>query len=146
MKNIIIFSADRSRVISSQDYNSEFAERLTEQGVPHKVIDSDDANEYWWGDYATGEVRSLNDVPLIEEVAIDEVVNKQILVKYPVHKQLNIIAECLENAGIPLTDEFVAMRNYVKQKVTNHNNAVQTYKDQPDVYSFYPKPLPPEDE
>lgn len=146
MKNIIIFSADRSRVISSQDYNSEFVERLIEQSVPHKVIDLDDANEYWWGDYASGEVRSLNDIPLIEEVAIDEVVNKQILVRYPVHKQLNIIAECLENAGIPLTDDFVAMRNYVNQKVNNHNNAVQTYKDQPGVYSFYPKPLPPEDE
>ena len=146
MKNIIIFSTDRSKVISSQDYNSEFAERLTAQGVPHKVIDLDDANEYWWGDYATGEVRSLNDVPLIEEVAIDEVVNEQILVKYPVHKQLNIIAECLENAGIPLTDDFIAMRNYTKQKITNHNTAVQTYKDNPDVYSFYPKPLPPEDE
>ena len=81
-----------------------------------------------------------------EEVAIEEVINKQILVKYPVHKQLNIIATCLEAAGIPLTSEFTEMREYINQKSVNYNSALQTYKDNPSVYSFYPKPVAPEEE
>ena len=68
------------------------------------------------------------------------VVNKEILVEYPVHTQLNIICRCLEEAGIPLTEEFVQMRDFIKTKAENHNAAKETYKDNPEIYAFWPKP------
>jgi hypothetical protein len=132
--------------MTAQPYDAEFEARLTFGDIPHKVLDYDIENEYYWGDFDNGGIRSLNDYPLLEEIAIDELTNKEILSKYPVHAQLNIIANCLNAAGIPLTPEFTEMRNWINQKAAKHNQAIQTYKENPDVYSFNPKPIPPVDE
>jgi hypothetical protein len=32
------------------------------------------------------------------------------------------------------------MRDFIKQKVENHSSAKQVYKDNPDIYAFWPKP------
>lgn len=145
-KMIIVFNRDGSKPVTAQPYDSQFESNLVAGNLKHKVLEYDTDNEYYWGDFNSGGIRSLNDVPIIEELAIDELTNKQILVKYPVHKQINIIAECLEQAGIPLTDAFTEMRNYVNQKVTNHNTAVETYAENPNTYSFNPKPPAPADD
>jgi hypothetical protein len=145
-KMILIFNTDGSKLITVQDYDSEFESNLIAGNLKHKVMEYDIDNEYYWGTFDSGTIRSLNDYPLLEELAVEELTNKSILIKYPIHKQLNIIAECLENAGIPLTDEFIAMRTFVKGKADNHNTAVQTYKNNPGVYSFVEKPALPTDE
>lgn len=137
---IIIFNDTNSTAITAQPYDADFESNLIAGGITHKVVDYDIANEYYWGDYATGGIRSLNDYPLLEELVQEEATNKQILAKYPVHKQLNIISKCLTEAGVPLTAEFIEMRDWINLKATNYNNAIQTYKDNPNVYSFYPKP------
>lgn len=145
-KMIIVFDREGTKPITAQPYDSQFETNLTTGNIPHKVLDYDVENEYYWGNHATGSIRSLNDVPIIEELAIDELTNKQILVQYPIHKQINVIADCLEQAGIPLTDAFTEMRNYVNQKVVNHNTAVKTYAENPNTYSFNPKPPAPADD
>jgi len=142
-KMILIFGEDKTQVMTAQPYDSQFEARLIFGDIPHKVMEYDIENEYYWGDFDTGGIRSLNDYPLLEEIGIDELTNKEILSKYPIHKQLNIITDCLMSAGIPLTPEFTEMCNWINQKVSNHNQAIQTYKDNPNVYSFNPKPLPP---
>ena len=139
---IVVFNEDASAAIMWQPHDADFEAGLVAQGIQHKILDFDPDNEYYWGDYATGGIRNSNEVPLVEEVAVDEVVNKTILSRYPVHKQLNIIAECFAAAGIPLTDDFTEMRNWINTKISNHNSAVQAYKDKPDVYSFNPKAPP----
>jgi hypothetical protein len=50
------------------------------------------------------------------------------------------MADCIEKAGIPLTAEFIEMRDFIKQKVENHNTAKQVYQENPDIYAFWPKP------
>ena len=143
---ILVFNKDGSQVISAQPYDETFESGLKAGGVKHKVLFYDIENYYYWGDYDNGGIRSLNDQPLLEELAIDELTNKRILAKYPVHKQVNIIAECLAAAGIPLTPEFAEMRDFINAKVASHNQAIQSYKDNPDVYSFFPKPPAPVEE
>lgn len=138
-QKIVIFDKDGTRPISIVDYAEHFAANLTTADVKFRVEAIGD-DDYFWGDFATGRVFDKHEKPLIDELAIDTIINKEILSKYPVHTQLNIIAECLENAGIPLTADFIEMREFVKQKVDNHNTAKQIYKDNPDIYAFWPKP------
>ncbi len=138
-QKIVIFNNDGSQVISVQDFDQGFADRLAETDVKFKSV-SVGANEYYWGDYATGRVVDKHELPLIDEVAIDMVVNKEILIEYPIHTQLNIICNCIEAAGIPLTEEFVQMRNFINTKAANHNAAKDTYKANPEIYAFWPKP------
>jgi len=142
-KLLLVFNTDGSSVISAQEYDAEFEAGLISGNVKHKVLEYDNQNEYYWGNYDTGSIRSLNDYPIMEELALDELVNKTILNKYSIHKQLNIISECMEQAGIPLTEDFQAMRAFIKEKTTNHSSAIQTYKNNPDTYSFVPKPETP---
>lgn len=142
-KIILVFATDGSKVMTAEPYDAQFEQNLSTSNLKYKVLEYDAENEYYWGDFDTGSIRSLNDYPLLEEIGIDELTNKEILSKYPVHKQLNIITNCLISAGIPLTPEFTEMHNWINQKVSNHNQAIQTYKDNPSVYSFNPKPLPP---
>lgn len=145
-KMILVFNNDGSRLVVIQPYDENFETNLKSGNIKHKVLEYDIDNEYYWGDFSTGSIRSLNEQPLLEEISIEELVNKQILARYPVHKQLNIISKCLENAGIPLTSEFVEMRNWINTKADNHNSALQTYKDNPNIYSFVPKPELPSEE
>jgi hypothetical protein len=138
-QKIVIFNKEGTNPLSVQDYDEQFVANLTAGGIKHRVETIGD-NEYFWGDFATGRVVDKHEVPLIDELAIDVLINKEILANYPVHAQLNIMADCLEQSGIPLTEDFIEMRNFIRQKVENHNNAKQVYKENPDVYAFWPKP------
>ncbi len=138
-QKLIIFNSDGSRVVSVQDFEQEFADRLTASSIKFRSENVGN-NEYFWGDFSTGRVVDKHEMPLIDEVAIDTVVNKEILLRYPVHTQINILAQCLEAAGIPLTAEFTEMRDFINTKAANHNEAKETYKANPDLYAFWPKP------
>jgi hypothetical protein len=138
-QQIVIFDKTGSHAISVMDYSEQFATNLSNTGVKYRV-ENIGPEEYFWGDFATGQVYDKHEKPLIDELAIDTIINKEILVKYPVHAQLNIIADCIEKAGIPLTDDFVEMRDFIKQKVENHNTAKQVYQENPEIYAFWPKP------
>ena len=138
-QQIIIFDKTGSHAISVMEYSEQFATNLSNTDVKYRV-ENIGPTEFFWGDFATGQVFDKHEKPLIDELAIDTIINKEILIKYPVHAQLNIIADCIEKAGIPLTDEFIEMRDFIKQKVENHNIAKQVYQENPDVYAFWPKP------
>lgn len=139
-KKIFIFSTDKVNLLTVQDYDVSFENNLKSENVPYKVLDIDESHQYYYGDYNTGSLRSINDNPLIEETVIDTITNKEILARYPVHTQLNIIAECIEKSGIPLTQDFVEMRSWINQKVSNHKEAISTYSANTNIYSWVPKP------
>ena len=138
-QKIAIFNETGSHVISMMDYDLGFVTNLTENNVKHKVLTIDLATHYYWGDFSTGTIRSLNEQPIIEEVVLDTIINKDILARYPIHTQLNIIADCIEKSGIPLTPEFQEMRSWIEQKVENHNSAIDAYTANPNIYSWWPK-------
>ena len=145
-QKIAIFNETGSHVISMMDYDATFVTNLTANNVKHKVLTIDLASQYYWGDFATGSIRSRNDQPIVEEVVLDTIINKDILARYPIHTQLNIIADCIEKSGIPLTPEFQEMRSWIGQKVANHNSAIDAYASNPNVYSWWPKPTIPTEE
>jgi hypothetical protein len=67
-QKIAIFNETGSHVISMMDYDSTFVTNLTVNNIKHKVLTIDLANQYYWGDFATGAIRSLNEQPIVEEV------------------------------------------------------------------------------
>lgn len=138
-QKLIIFNSDGSHAISMQDFDQGFADRLAAQNIKFRSVNVEQ-NEYYWGTYETGRVVDKHEMPLIDEAAIDMVVNKEILIEYPIHTQINIICDCLEKAGIPLTSDFIEMRNFINSKAANHNAAKETYKANPEIYAFWPKP------
>jgi hypothetical protein len=140
-QKLVIFNAAGTQPMSVTDYDADFATNLAVQNIKYR-IETIGPEDYFWGDFATGRVVDKHELPLIDELALDTLVNKEVLAKYPVHTQLNIIADCIERAGIPLTTEFQEMRSYINQKVSNHNEAKTVYKNNPDVYAFFPKPSP----
>lgn len=143
---LFIFNTEKTNVISVVDYSTDFETNLRSANIPHKAIDVDDSHQYYYGNYDTGSIRSVNDHPIMDEIVIDTITNKEILARYPIHAQLNIIADCIERSGIPLTPEFVAMRTWINQKVQNHNDAINVYSSNTNVYSWVPKPPLPTDE
>ena len=138
-QKLVIFNTDGSMPIQVADYDADHAANLAKANIKYR-IEEIGPEDYFWGNFATGRVVDKHELPLIDERAIDTLINKEILIQYPVHAQINIIADCMEKAGIPLTPEFIEMRKFIRQKVENHNDAKQVYKDNPEVYAFWPKP------
>lgn len=145
-KKLFIFNTEKTNIISVSDYDVDFENNLKSANIPHKVFDIDESHQYYYGTYDSGSIRSTNDHPIIDEVIIDTITNKEILAKYPIHTQLNILADCIERSGIPLTAEFTTMRSWINQKIQNHNESIDVYSNNTNVYSWVPKPLPPTDD
>jgi hypothetical protein len=100
------------------------------------VVDIDhEAGEYWFGDFATGEVRSKNDKPIIRETIAKYHTNTRILEEYPIHKQINIVIDCIQKSDLAKTPEFVAMVDYLATAVDYHRNKIAAYQD-PEVYTY----------
>lgn len=112
-----------------------------------KSIDIDeDAGEFWYGDYQSGEIRNRFDKPIISESLVKYGTNQKIIDKYPVHKQINIlIAVIRANPSLNLTPEFQEMINFLdaqrnkhSQKLTNYSNTdayhwVSTAEEQAEI-------------
>ena len=100
------------------------------------VVDIDhEAGEYWHGDFYTGEVRSKADKPLIRETIAKYHTNTRILEEYSLHKQINIIIDCIQKSDIAKTPEFTAMVDYLSTAVDYHRNKIAAYQD-PEVYTY----------
>ena len=78
------------------------------------VVEFDDEKgEYWYGDYSTGEVRARIDKPVITESHIRYNTNVEVLSKYPIHTQLNIIIDMLAQSDIEKTEKFVKLKEFL---------------------------------
>lgn len=97
---------------------------------------ADDNEEYWCGDYATGEVKSRNDKCVISESEIKYSTNTKIISTYPVHSQINIILDMLAKSNIEKTAEFVELKAYLDAEVQMHQDKIQAYSSNPDAYVF----------
>lgn len=100
------------------------------------IVDIDvEAGEYWYGDFATGEVRSKSEKPIVRETIAKYHTNYKILEKYSIHKQINIIIECIQNSSMEKTPAFVEMVDYLTKAVDYHKNKMAAYQD-PDLYTY----------
>jgi hypothetical protein len=102
-----------------------------------KTVELDEnLGDYWYGDYATGEVRSRSDKPVITESYVKYNTNVSILNEYSIHKQLNILIELLANSDIPKTANFTAMAEFLNSAKANHQEQIQAYSSNPNAYTF----------
>ena len=102
-----------------------------------RSIDIDeDAGEFWYGDYETGEIRNRFQKPIISESLVKYGTNQKIIDKYPVHKQINIIIGMLRaNPSLNLTPEFQEMIDFLDAQRTKHQTKLQNYSNT-DVYHW----------
>lgn len=99
-----------------------------------KIISIDPANEFWYGDYATGEIKSRIDKPVIHESILKYNTNLKILKEYPIHSQLSIIIDLLESTSLPKTQEFTTMHEFITAARAEHAEKVQVFSSTPDAY------------
>ena len=95
---------------------------------------AEDNEEYWYGDYATGEVRSRNDRCVITESAVKYSTNTKIISKYPIHNQIDIIIDMLNNSNLEKTPEFIQLKTYLEAEIQMHRDKIQVYSNNPEAY------------
>jgi hypothetical protein len=95
--------------------------------------------EYWSGDYATGQVLSKLDKPIITESVLNYSTNLKVLEVYSIHKQLNILVDMLDKNASEKTPEFVAMRDFLKTARQEHLQKIQAYSSNPEAYIWVSK-------
>jgi hypothetical protein len=102
-----------------------------------KIVELDDSlGEYWYGDFATGEVRSRVDKPAITESYVRYTTNVSILNKYPIHAQLNIIIDMLAQSDIPKTEKFIDLKEFLDTARATHQEQIAAYASNPDAYTW----------
>jgi hypothetical protein len=95
--------------------------------------------EYWSGDYATGQVMSRLDKPVVTESTLNYATNLKVLETYSIHKQLNILVDMLDKNATEKTPEFVAMRDFLKAVRQEHLQKVQVYSSNSEAYTWVSK-------
>lgn len=100
------------------------------------VMMDEESGEYWYGDFATGEVKSREEKPLIHESVIKYQTNVRILEKYSLHKQLNLLIGMVDANLENKTPEWVEFKAFLDQVRDEYAQQVQVYKNNPDVYTF----------
>jgi hypothetical protein len=98
------------------------------------IMFDESKQEYWYGDYYSGEVRSRLDKPVIHESMVKYSTNSKILQKYPIHNQIDIIIDMLAKSSIEKTPEFIELKNYIDEQVAKHHEKVQTFSTNSDAY------------
>ena len=79
-----------------------------------KEVEFDNTTHYWDGDYDTGSVKLMHDKTIVKESEVNYNANLRVLEEFPLHKQLNIIIEMLDQSEIPNTEKFTKLRDHVK--------------------------------
>ena len=79
-----------------------------------KEVEFDNDTHYWQGDYKTGSVKAMVEGQVkIKETEVNYAANIRVLEEYPIHKQLNIIIEMLDQSDIPNTEKFTALKDHI---------------------------------
>jgi hypothetical protein len=102
-----------------------------------KVVELDEAlGEYWYGDFASGEVRARADKPVITESYVRYTTNVAVLDKYPIHSQLNIIIDMLAQSDIPKTEKFTEMKEFLDTIRSTHQEQIAVYSTNTNAYTW----------
>jgi hypothetical protein len=96
----------------------------------------EEKGEYWYGDYSTGEVRARIDKPVITESHIRYNTNVEVLSKYPIHTQLNIIIDMLAQMDIEKTEKFIELKEFLDLARVNYQEQKSAYASNPEAYTW----------
>jgi len=102
-----------------------------------KTVDIDPIRgDYWYGDFATGEIRSKADKPLITESYIRYNTNVTVLDRFPIHTQINIILDMLARSNIEKTPEFIELKDYLDTVRSQYQEQKQVYANNTEAYTW----------
>ena len=107
---------------------------LTQLHIKEVMID--EAHEYWFGDFSTGQIQSRLDKPVVTESAVKYATNLKVLAEYPVHKQLNILIDMFDKSSIEKTPEFLAMKQFLDASRSMHQQKIETFASNETAYIF----------
>lgn len=133
-KEILLFNKKTGVLIGRIDPAIDAA-TLDQDKFVTKIVELD-IGEYYWGDYDTGKIVHSDDKPYISEKDIRFYASADILEKYPLYKQLNIIVDMLEKSDLEKTPEFKQMLEDIKPFRDRANQQMHAYKST-NAFSFY---------
>ena len=117
---------------------------LNPDEVKVKNVEYDPDTEMYIGTLTEGGVKKIADLDegkaFIDEEVLNAGVADQILVKYPIHKQLNIIIDMLDKCNYPNTPEFAEMVAHIKDLREMKKARKEQYKTS-DAYFFADKKI-----
>lgn len=101
--------------------------------LDYKLVDMNPHTQIWQGDYKTGRLVNIDQTPApIYEQGLNERAGVKILKDYPLHKQLNIVIDCisdlLESANIT-NQQFELMTQSIEQTRVINARYKQAYED-----------------
>ena len=115
---------------------------LNPNEVKIKSLEYDPEVEVYFGDYETGSIQKIDDLDkapdaaIIDEEMLNIDVKNDIQHVYPLHRQLNIIMDMLDQSSIPNTPEFTEMREYIKDQIDRNTARKEAFKSNPGSYKF----------
>lgn len=99
-----------------------------------KNVSIDDDHEYWNGDFATGQILSRLDRPVVTESSLKYATNLKVLREYSIHKQLNIVIDMLNKSSIENTPEFTAMVEFLDLMRRQHEEKKAVFSSDESTY------------
>ena len=97
------------------------------------------------GNYADGELKKISEVDqapdavVIDEEMLNNELKQDILHAYPIHKQLNIIIDMLNQSSVPNTPEFREMKDFVDDLRAKNKSRKEAFKSNTKSYKFVSK-------
>lgn len=103
--------------------------------VKFKTVEIDEIMEYYDGDYDTGEIKSVDEKPVLNESIVNSQTELAITEQYPIHKQLNILIDMVNKSDMPNTPEFTAMMQHIADQVEAGKEKKEVFKES-DAYVY----------
>lgn len=125
--------------------NTENINSIDTTNFKVRVVEFDDETERFTGDYESGQVKNLDDLPVVvTEEAMDIACSRAIDTVYPVYTQLNIltniVSHLVETSDVPdeLLKPFEQMKQFIKGRRDLNENFKSAY-DQGDDWEYISK-------
>jgi len=143
-KHRIMFNANNGELIGALPPGTDTFGFDPNQ-VKIKTVKYDPETEVYIGTYDNGKIEKIKnleknpDAVYIDEEMLNEELKADLVHVYPVHRQLNIIIDMLNNSDIPNTPEFAEMCNFIKDLRDKNKVRKEAFKNNPNSYVFVSK-------
>tara|TARA_B100001564_G_C20493731_1_gene602953 strand:+ start:412 stop:888 length:477 start_codon:yes stop_codon:yes gene_type:complete len=116
-KKTFLFNAKNGALVANLTetlkQNQFITDSLDMEKFKIKEVEFDNTTHYWDGDYDTGSVKPMHDRTVVRETEVNYNANMRVLEEYPLHKQLNIIIDMLDQSDIPNTEKFTQLKEHI---------------------------------
>lgn len=135
VKRYIIFNKHNG-ILFAHEENKEVAYGYNPEHFVVKEVELS-PTEYYFGNYETGKVYSVEEKPLIREDEQEEKFFENILHKYSPVKQLIIILDVLaKNENIEKTPEFEELYKFIKKQRHIYKEQLKVVSEDKDSFNF----------